>query len=71
MNKKEKPSSLELVSLRAQMCFCWDANYGEGNLGEEGKVGAIFWSWNNCFFNVLTAPKEEHSCDSLYALQCG
>lgn len=69
MNKKEKPLCLELVSLQAEMCFCLDANYGESNLGEDGKVGAMFWRWNNCFINVLTAPKEEHFCDSLYPLQ--
>lgn len=69
MNKKEKPSCLKLVSLQAEMGFCWDANYGERNLGEEGKVRAMFWSWNNCFINVLTGPEEEHFRDSLYHLQ--
>jgi len=69
MNEKEKPSCLELVSLRAERRFYLDANYGESDLGEEGKVGAMFWSWNNCFMNTLTGPKDEHFCDSLYPLQ--
>lgn len=40
------------------MRFCWDANFGGSNLGKGGKVGATFWTWNNCFINVCLLLKK-------------
>lgn len=57
MNEEEEKSIISL-SLWAEMHFCWDANFGESDLGKGGKVGATFWIWNNCFIDVRLLLKK-------------
>lgn len=62
MNGQEGKGIVSGASLRAEMC-CLDVNQEDHDFGEEGKVEAVFWSWDDCFAPVLTAPKEDRFCD--------